>query len=148
MHLSQTAEYALRAMARLAMLAPGGALRSHDLSRETDIPSHYLSKVLRKLVVAGLLKSRKGHGGGFMLAKAPQRIRFLDVLEAVEYRPDPNRCAFGWGACSLRHPCPLHTSWSELDGAVRQWATRTTLHSVLERPEIFAARRARRRVAG
>ena len=113
MLFSQTAEYALRAMAHLALLPAGSPVRSRDLSAATGIPSDYVSKVMRRMVRAGLLLSQKGHGGGFRLARPLGEIRFLDVLLAADERIDPRRCAFGWGACGEDEPCPLHASFSE-----------------------------------
>jgi Rrf2 family iron-sulfur cluster assembly transcriptional regulator len=127
--LSQTAEYSLRAMASIAA-TPDQAKTAIEIAERTGIPVHYLSKVLRRLVSAGLLVSQKGHGGGFTLARASGRIRFSDVLEAVDSIPARNRCAFGWGACDSRQPCPLHPAWSRLDAAFREWADRTTLADV------------------
>lgn len=130
MHLTQTAEYALRAMTWLARQPTGAALRSQALAEATGIPQHYVSKLLRKLVVAGLLESQKGHGGGFALARPPAEVRFIDILRAVDYEPAPDRCAFGWGACNPLDPCPLHGPWSRLSEAFFAWADRTTLADV------------------
>ncbi len=80
MLVSQTAEYALRVMAWLAISSPDRAVRAADLSKSTDIPVHYLWKILRRLVVAGVLTSQKGKGGGFRLARPPDEIRFTDIL--------------------------------------------------------------------
>jgi len=130
MLFSQTAEYALRAMAHLALAPDGAAVRARDLSAETGIPSDYVSKVMRRMVRAGLLHSQKGHGGGFRLARPRGEIRFLDVLAAADERIDPHRCAFGWGRCGDQAPCPLHESFSSLKQAVLDWAARTTLADV------------------
>ena len=130
--LSQTAEYALRAAAWLAINSPGGSVPARDLSEGSGIPPHYLSKILRRLVLAGLLESQKGHGGGFVLARPPSEIRFQDVLAAVDAYPAPDRCAFGWGACNPDDPCPLHESWSRLSGSFRDWAASTSLADVAE----------------
>jgi Rrf2 family protein len=130
MLLPQTAEYALRAMACVAVLPAGEGVRAQDLAERSGIPLPYLSKVLRKLVLAGLLTSRKGHHGGFTLARAPRQIRFLDVLEAVEYQNDPDACAFGWRACNPVRPCPLHPAWSELKLSFKQWGAHTTLADI------------------
>ena len=130
MNLTQTAEYALRAMARLAALPPGDALRASDLAEETAIPPHYVSKILRQLVVAGLLEGRKGHGGGFRLARPARRITFRDVLTAVGASAEPQACAFGWEACDLKRPCPLHPAWARLKEALEGWAGETPLDEV------------------
>lgn len=125
--LTQTAEYALRALAELARAEDGVALRARDLAERTAVPEAYLSKVLRRLVEHGLLSANKGHGGGFALARPPHRIRFVDVLSALDSLPSPRRCAFGWGTCNAAAPCPLHPAWAELTAAFDAWATATTL---------------------
>jgi Rrf2 family protein len=130
MLVSQTAEYALRAMAGLATLPQGQPVRATDLSAATDVPSHYLSKVLRRLVLAGLLTSQKGQGGGFSLARPAAEISFMDVLMAVDAYPEDGRCGFGWDVCDEAHPCPLHGAWSTLNDQIRTWATGTTLATV------------------
>jgi Rrf2 family iron-sulfur cluster assembly transcriptional regulator len=124
--LSQTAEYALRAMAWIAAHPTGGPVLARELSQGTGIPAQYLAKILRRLVLAGILVSRKGRGGGFTLSRPAERIRFRDVLAAVDAYPLEDRCAFGWGACDPAHPCPLHDSWGGMSGRFRAWATRTT----------------------
>jgi Rrf2 family iron-sulfur cluster assembly transcriptional regulator len=130
MLLSQTAEYALRAMAWLATVPNGEPIRAVDLSQTTGIPTHYLSKVLRRLVLADLLESQKGQGGGFSLARAPGEIAFIDILSAVDAFPTQGRCAFGWGECESSDPCPLHNSWSRLNDRIRDWAANTSLEEI------------------
>ncbi len=130
MVFSQTAEYALRAMAWLSTMPAGEPMRVKDLSIATGIPSHYLSKVMRRLVLAGLLVSQKGQGGGFLLSKPPGEIAFIDILTAVDAYSTDGRCAFGWGQCDAIHPCPLHNSWSRLNEELRSWAEGTTLADI------------------
>jgi Rrf2 family protein len=130
MILPQTAEYALRAMAWMASVPDDAPMRARDLSRATQIPPPYLAKILRRLVLAGLLTSRKGQGGGFTLARAPEDIRFIDVLAAVDVIPEEGRCAFGWGECREAEPCPLHHVWVRIREEFRSWATNTTLAEI------------------
>ena len=127
MIVSQTAEYALRAMVHLARVPKDTWSTGRDVSQATGIPLPYAAKVLRKMVAANLLLAQKGHHGGFQLAKPPGRIRFADVLDAVEEDLFEKRCAFGWGKCNNKNPCPLHNSVSELKESVSDWARRTTL---------------------
>jgi Rrf2 family iron-sulfur cluster assembly transcriptional regulator len=130
MFISQTAEYAIRAMSAIATLPEGIKIRSTDLGKGTGIPGPYLSKILRRLVLAGLLVSQKGQGGGFSLARPAAEIPFLDILNAVDAFPTDGRCAFGWGNCDQLSPCPLHNSWSRLNNQLRDWATDTNLAEV------------------
>ena len=108
---------------------------------------HYVSKVMRRLVVGRLVQGRKGHGGGFQLARSPGSIRFADVLRATETDPEPNQCAFGWGECDAARPCPLHPAWSKLDEAFWRWADTTSLAEAVATESMLAVRRrpARRR---
>lgn len=147
--LSQTAEYALRATAWLAACSPDTAVRARDLSRATGIPAYYLPKILRRLVVAGLLSSRRGQGGGFALTRPPDEIRLLDVLVAVETPAEPGRCAFGWGTCDAGAPCPLHAAWAPMGEAFQQWAATTTLAAALppDPARLWASLRERERGA-
>ncbi len=131
LQLSQTAEYALRALAHLATHEDGRAINARELSQSTGVPVHYLSKVMRRLVTAGVVRASKGHGGGFSLARPAAQILLGDVLAAGEPNPViPNRCAFGWGTCDAQRPCPLHGAWSELKETAQAWARRTTLADV------------------
>ncbi|MCK6572092.1 Rrf2 family transcriptional regulator [Myxococcota bacterium] len=127
MRLTQTGEYALRAMAYMANLPPGQAVRARDLAVPTAVPPHYLSKLMRQLVVAGLIHSQKGHGGGFVLAKAPEEITLEAVLAATHVSLVQEECAFGWHHCNAGRPCPLHEAWSRLKTACLRWARDTTL---------------------
>lgn len=128
--LPKTTTYALRAMAHLATLPPGSIAISASLSEEAHIPRHYLSKLMRRLVVAGLVTSQKGHGGGFALARPAKDIPFIEILHAVNFLDDTDSCVFGWEQCRSDRPCPLHSSWTELKEAFVGWATQKTLADV------------------
>ncbi len=144
MFVSQTAEYALRAMTLLANQgAEEGGVRAADLAEAVSVPLAYLQKILRRLVVAGLLESRKGHGGGFRLAKAPAEISFGAVLRAADFEIEEGHCAFGWNDCDPAHPCPLHPAWSRLNESLSSWAENTTLANVIspEAAQHLAVRR-------
>jgi Rrf2 family iron-sulfur cluster assembly transcriptional regulator len=130
MKLPQTAEYALRAMVAVSLVEEDCPCRTKDISAAAGIPSHYLSKIMRRLVEAGLLASQKGHGGGFVLARPKTEIRFLDILRAVDYEVEQNVCAFGWNKCDPDHPCPLHPIWSKLKVGFLNWAESNTLADV------------------
>jgi Rrf2 family protein len=127
MFISQTAVYAIRAMSAIATLPDGIKIRAADLGRATGIPGPYLSKILRRLVLAELLVSQKGQGGGFSLACPAAEIPFIDILNAVDAFPTDGRCAFGWGNCDQYSPCPLHGAWSRLSHQIRDWANDTYL---------------------
>lgn len=133
MLLNLTAVYGLRALATLATLAPGASLNAADLADRTHVPQQYLSKVMRKLVLAKLVRSQRGHGGGFQLHRAPAEITVADALHALDLEVGPG-CAFGFEACDPANPCPLHPLWSQLQQSLQQWTGGSTFADLLTPP--------------
>lgn len=131
--LSNTAEYALRAMTVLALEARENAINARNLADKTRVPVHYLNKIMNRLVEAGFAASAKGHGGGFRLAKPASRISYLDILKVMGYNFEARQCIFGWDACRSDRPCPMHNSWSKANDSFVAWARRTTLASLRPR---------------
>lgn len=109
--LPKTAEYALRAIASLAM-RPGQPLSAEVLAEETKVPRRYLHTVLQDLALADLVQSRPGPGGGYSLLLAPDDISILDVVNAVAPLERIRHCPLGLK--SHTELCPLHR---ELDRA-------------------------------
>lgn len=140
MLLNQTAVYGLRAMAVLAKLGPGETLNAGQLSERTGVPRQYLSKVMRKLVVAKLVRAQRGRGGGFCIQKPPHQIHLMDVLAALELEVD-HGCAFGFTACDPKNPCALHPIWSRMQECVQHWAGGSTLADLGPEPALPRVRR-------
>lgn len=109
--LSQTTEYALRAVVFLAG-APGRARTTHEIALSTRVPPGYLSKVLQSLGRAGFLDAQRGIGGGYALARAPEEITVYDVVQAVEPIPRIRACPLGLQEHS-NHLCALHARLDE-----------------------------------
>lgn len=98
-----------------------------------DVPLTYASQILGSLVHAGLAASRAGKDGGYRLARAPEEISVLEVVEAGEGALTPQHCSLGDGPCRWEHRCPLHEIWSAATGAIRTELATTTLAALLER---------------
>lgn len=128
--LSQTIEYALRAMTHLASLEPGTAINSESIAQRTKVPKNYLSKVLRDLVVAELIVSQRGPNGGFSLARTPDTISMLEVVNAVDPIARITKCPLG-NPAHIRL-CPLHRRLDDSIGLIEQEFRRTSLAEVLE----------------
>ncbi|MCK6512242.1 Rrf2 family transcriptional regulator [Myxococcota bacterium] len=127
MLVNQTDIYALRAMTFLALQGADALVSSKDLAEKTRIPSHYLSKIMRRLVEAELVVSQKGHGGGFQIVRPLEEITIEGILDAMGDKHELEKCAFGWEKCGGEHPCPLHPAWSELKSSFVGWASSTNL---------------------
>src|SRR5579859_4777598 len=81
--LSQTVEYALRAVVYLAG-HPGAPRTTEQIAKVTRVPQAYLAKVLHSLSLAGLVRAQRGLGGGVSLARSPQQVTILEVVNAVD----------------------------------------------------------------
>lgn len=127
MFLSQTDLYALRAMVHLALQGADHLVPSAELAEATHIPPHYLSKIMRRLVEAGLVVSQKGHHGGFQICRPLESITLADILHIFRDDEPLDACAFGWERCDARKPCPLHDVWGDLRQSFRRWSEETNL---------------------
>jgi Rrf2 family protein len=84
MKLSRASAYALTFLAHLAREKSDRPIPAHEAARLKGIPLHMLLKVLTPLEPAGILRTRRGPGGGHVLARAPKEITLLEVVEAVD----------------------------------------------------------------
>lgn len=131
MFLSQSSEYALRVVAFLAVVYGEKKLSAPQIAAEIDVPVPYLSKILRKLVVAGILDGVRGKGGGFSLARTPSAICFLEVLQAIDLDLEGKHCVFGQKKCNSQNPCLLHFQWDAFNTSFLTWASTTYFSDVL-----------------
>lgn len=111
--ISQTTEYALRAVVWLAAYSDR-AQTTEEIARGTQVPSGYLSKVLQTLGRADMVRSQRGLGGGFTLVAAPAELTVLDVVNAI----DPLRRIRECPLKLIEHQGTLCRLHSELDAAI------------------------------
>jgi Rrf2 family nitric oxide-sensitive transcriptional repressor len=111
--ISQTAEYALRAVVHLADCSAGGGSDSlqtlEQIATGTKVPSGYLSKVLQQLAKAEIVISQRGLGGGFRLARSPEDMTVYDVVQPVDPIRRIHSCPLKLEA-HANGLCPLHAS--------------------------------------
>jgi Rrf2 family protein len=129
---SETVEYALRSMVHLASTAPAGQT-TEEIARATRVPPAYLSKVLQKLVAAGIVKSQRGIGGGMSLVRPPSEITILAVVNAVDPIKRINTCPLKLAAHGVRL-CPLHRRVDDALALVEDAFRNTTLQEVIDEP--------------
>ncbi len=84
MKISRSTGYALLAVAYVAKQQKHGIVLSQSISKKYDIPLEYLLKILQQLVRAGVLRSKRGPRGGFLLARPAKKISLLEIVESVE----------------------------------------------------------------
>ncbi len=84
MKLSGSTGYGLLAVAYIAQNKDQGLILSTDVAKKYNIPQEYLVKILQQLVMANVLRSKRGPRGGFNLARPVKKITMLQIIEAVE----------------------------------------------------------------
>ena len=131
--ISQTSEYALRAVVYLATIG-GGPATTQEIAAATRVPAGYLSKVLRILAKAGLLIAQRGVGGGFALSRGPDEITALDVLRAADsWMSRITECPLGIpGHATL---CSLHKLIDDVIAQTEQAFDAVTIQNLLEDAE-------------
>ncbi|MDA8393202.1 MAG: Rrf2 family transcriptional regulator [Actinomycetota bacterium] len=140
MTLSKRGDYVVRSAISLARAFPHGQSRKiRQVVAEMDVPATFASQILSDLVKAGIATSKAGKDGGYRLARAPEQIRLLDVVEAGEGPLRAERCALGNGPCRWGDVCPLHETWQAATAALREVLATTTLAELLENDRALEA---------
>ena len=117
---SKTCEYGLQAMLYLAARTTNGPILQREISDELGIPSDFLGKVLQSLTRCGLVSSQKGRNGGFRLAKPPEEISPLEIINAIDGPAVLHECVLGFPSCSDSSPCPVHRQWGGVRLAITE----------------------------
>lgn len=130
--LSQTVEYALRAVVHLAQLAPDPQ-KTSEIAAATKVPTAYLSKVLQGLRAKDIVKLQRGIGGGVSLARPPSDLTILDVVNAVDPIQRITSCPLELNSHGVRL-CALHRRMDNAIMTMEAAFKSTTLTELLEDP--------------
>lgn len=130
---SKKCEYGLQAVLYLAAKAEGEVVPVEEISNKLSIPKEFVSKILQSLTESGIVGSKKGKSGGFLLAKQPHKIRLIDIVAAIDGLGIFNSCVLGFPKCSPDNPCPLHDKWGKLRTNAYNMLTDETLDQLKPR---------------
>jgi Rrf2 family protein len=129
--ITQTAEYALRAIVYLA--DRDDPRTTAQIAETTRVPAGYLAKVMQNLSRAGLVKSQRGLNGGFTLAHDPHDLSILAVVNAVDPIQRFPECPLGIPSHG-RRLCPLHSRLDQAAAMVEQAFGATKVAELLATP--------------
>jgi Rrf2 family protein len=134
MNVGRRVDYAVRALSFLAGQPAGKIVSRADIEKCQDIPSFYLSKIMKDLVAGGLVQSHIGSKGGFSLAKLPTSISIKDVYETVE-RPLVLMDCLERGAdyCSYCSVCTQKSIWEEAQKLLAEFLGRISINDIADR---------------
>lgn len=111
-------DYAIRIVDCLAL--NDGIVGANEISRLTGVSRRFALKILGNLVSNGFLISQKGANGGYKLAKLPEEISLLDIIESVNGKITFSRCQADEGGCSHPHSsCKFQSVFNDATVSVR-----------------------------
>lgn len=130
---SPTCQHALRALIYLALKARPGPVLVREIARESFSPQQSLSKILLRLQKSGLVRSTRGPGGGYELARPPSDIRLAEIIRAVDGTVDVERkCILGLEQCDDEVSCALHSYWRRFREEYNDTISRMSLSEAAE----------------
>lgn len=131
--LTVGAEYGLRAMVYMSSNWNGSPIPLHKIAAECEIPENYLSKVLQRLVVAGILRSYRGSKKGFSIVKDPSEISMLEVIEGVEGPIEMYFCVRSPESCKRSAACPVRMVMMEVQERALKTFSSTCIQDLLSK---------------
>lgn len=135
MQITRAAEYGVLGLMRLGREDGRAVAMIDDLSRAEKIPKSFLAKIFQDLARAGLVRSTRGAGGGFALAKSPGEITILEIVEAIEGKIVFQRCRQEKPDCEHAGGCALCSLFERAQDGLKEALTRTTLLDLIRQQE-------------
>ncbi len=134
MRISTRGDYASRALLSLALHAETGPTSVRDIADRTGLPQPYLEQILLALKGAGLVRSKRGVGGGYVLSRSPEEILLSEIVSAVD---GPITLGdFGQphqdGACDHEGQCVLLAIWDQAGAEMRRALEGYTLAGIAD----------------
>ncbi len=131
--ISTRSRYGLRALIELALQHGKGPLMMQTIAENQNISRKYLDAIFATLKTAGLIRSRRGVGGGHVLAKDPEEIRLGDVMRALEGPLSLVDCVQDPEVCEASHRCVTRGVWAEVGEAIENVLDNITLADLVKK---------------
>ncbi|MEW5871198.1 MAG: Rrf2 family transcriptional regulator [Chloroflexota bacterium] len=131
MQITRQADYAVRAVLYLAKMGSERRAATSQIAQEQQIPPSFLAKIVSQLSVAGLLQTSRGARGGVSLARSPEQISVLEVVEAIDGPILLNECVSASGVCTFGDDCPMRPLWCDAQAELVERLRTTTFDRFL-----------------
>lgn len=129
LRISKLTDYATVIMSYLA-LDPNGVWSATRIAKAISLAVPTVSKILKILSEAGLLKSFRGTGGGYQLARSTQEITLAEVVIAIEGNLAMTECCANNGVCALDSLCAIKENWQIINKIILNALERVTIHDM------------------
>lgn len=131
MRLSTKGQYAVRAMVSLVCQANGGPITLKDISDSEGISLPYLEQLFVKLRKGNIVKSVRGPGGGYVLARPASEIKVGEVIEVVEEGLNPVACLDeDPSTCTRKNKCVTQRIWKGLGDKIKEFLNSITIEDL------------------
>jgi Rrf2 family transcriptional regulator, cysteine metabolism repressor len=134
MSLSQKCQYAIRAIFELSKHYGKGPIRTSEIADAQAVPQRFLENILNELKATGIVESRRGMRGGYLVALNPAELTVGEVIRLIDGPLDPVKCV-GDGSnstCPLQANCSLIRLWDRVKTAVESIYDNTTFRDLVE----------------
>lgn len=133
MNVGRRVDYAVRALSYLAGQPAGKVISRPEFEKKQDIPSHYLSKIMKDLVAGGLVHSHIGSKGGFSLARPAETINIKEVYETVERPIVLMECLEKGGEyCPYCSVCTQISVWDRAQSLLANYLAGVTISNIAD----------------
>lgn len=133
MNAGRCVDYAVRALSYLAGQPPGKVISRAEIEKKQDIPSHYLSKIMKDLVAGGLVHSHIGSKGGFSIARPAETISIKEVYDTVERPIVLMECLEkGDEYCPYCSVCTQISVWDRAQSLLANYLTSVTIRNIAD----------------
>ena len=134
MKISTKGRYGLRAFIDLARYSEEGPVSINSIAQRQNLSEGYLEQLMAKLKKAGLVKSLRGSGGGYVLAKDASEVSVGDVLRALEGNMELVTCAafHEAEACGLEKTCVTKYVWQKINESILSTIDETKIDTLVE----------------
>ena len=140
MKISTKGRYALRLMVDIAQYGSSGPVSLRDAAQRQQLSEKYLEQIVTPLARAGLLRSVRGAGGGYLLTRRPEEYSVGDILRPLEGDLAPVECATDQNFCERCCDCVTVELWQDIHRAVSAVVDGTTLADLAVRPRAKAVK--------
>lgn len=131
MRLTTKCRYGTRAMIEIGKAYGRGSVRLNQIAEKQGISAKYLVHLLASLRTAGLVKAVRGARGGYLIDRAPSKIKLSEIFRALEGSPAPLECVDDPTACPKSKLCVARDLWVRLTDAIRAVLEATTLQDLI-----------------
>lgn len=133
MKISTKGRYGLRILLDIVLNGDNAPRLMRDIATSQNISEKYISRLVIDLRKAGLIKSIRGAKGGYLMARFPEDVTLLEIVETMEGRTNIVDCVIQPDACIKVGGCAVHQTWAEINKKIREVLGEVTLKDIADK---------------